>query len=208
MTRGHVMRVAPVSMGTSDMKSVLMTVLACSALLAADGNSDSATAKAKVRVVAPVKIKRIAHIDFGTIVVDDYNKPATVRMRFRGGWLAGLTPNPVAELDFKGCARYRASAPCTPGIFQVERDATVAPSFLGYMAGVRLTCDQSFELSGGRGGNVLMIVDTDLPAEDFVPAAPVPGVLYSRFQVGGLLVIPAKCLGDKEGTFNVSVAYM
>ena len=31
---------------------------------------------------------------------------------------------------------------------------------------------------------------------------------YSRFQVGGLLVIPPRCLGAKEGTFNVSVSYI
>jgi hypothetical protein len=181
--------------------------LASCALLAADGNSDTAKVAAKVQVVAPVKVTRIAHIDFGSIVVDDYNRPAKVHMRFRGP-LADWTANPATDLTFEDCARFRASAPHTPGIFDVERDALVAPSFAGYMSGVRMTYDQSVTLSGGHGGDVLMIVDSDLPAEDFVPANPTPGALRSRFQVGGTLLIPAKCLGYKEGPFNVSVAYM
>jgi hypothetical protein len=190
------------------MKYILISALAsCAVMMAADGNSDTAKVAAKVQVVAPVKVIRVAHIDFGAIVLDDYNKSAKVHMRFQGP-LANWTPNPATDLTFEHCARYRGSAPYTPGIFDVERDTQVAPSFAGYLSGVRMTYDQSVTLSGGQGGDVLMIVDSDLPAEDFVPASPVAGVLRSRFQVGGTLLIPAKCLGYKEGPFNVSVAYM
>lgn len=189
------------------MRAFLAATLACGALLAADGNSDTATTKAKVRVIAPVKIKRVSDIDFGAIVVNDTNKPAAVRMRFLG-FAPGWTSNPQTELLFEGCSRYRNSAPHTPGAFQVERDASIAPPVFGHMAGVNLAFDQSVELKGGHGGTVHMIVDTDLPAEDFVPSNPVAGVRYSRFQVGGLLVIPPRCLGAKEGTFNVSVSYI
>lgn len=189
------------------MKPVLISAWTVCALLGANGNSDTAQVRAKVQVVAPVKVKRLAHIDFGSIVVDDYNLPARVHMRFKGA-LPNWTLSPDTELSFESCARYRSSAPHSPGIFQVERDALVAPSFFGYMAGVKLTYDQSVVLTGGHGGAVLMVVATDLPAEDFVPAAPVPGVLYSQFQVAGSLFIPARSLGYKEGQFNVSVAYM
>lgn len=189
------------------MKPVLISAWAMCSLLGADGNSDAVQAQAKVQVVAPVKVKRLAHIDFGSVVVDDYNLPARVHMRFKGV-LPDWTPSPDTELTFEACARYRSSAPHSPGIFQVERDALVAPSFFGYMAGVKLTCDQSVVLTGGHGDPVLMVVATDLPAEDFVPASPVAGVLYSRFQVAGSLFIPARSLGYKEGQFNVSVAYM
>ena len=188
------------------MKFILIFAAACCALLAADGNSDTAKIQAKVQVVAPVKIKRLAHIDFGSIVVDDYYKPATVQMRFKGvqpNW----TANPASELLFDACAKYRASAPHSPGIFEVERDALVAPTFGGYLSNVKVEFDQTVVLSGGHGGDVQMVVDTDLPAEDFIPANPVAGVLYSRFQVGGKLLIPAQCLGYKEGPFHVSVTY-
>lgn len=189
------------------MKPVLISAWAMCSLLTANGNSDTAQVQAKVQVVAPVKVKRLAHIDFGSVVVDDHNLPARVHMRFKGP-LPNWTPSPPTELSFEACARYRSSAPHSPGIFQVERDALAAPSFFGYMAGVKLTCDQSVILTGGYGDPVLMIVSTDLPAEDFVPAGPVPGLLYSRFQVAGSLFIPARSLGHKEGQFNVSVAYM
>jgi len=189
------------------MKPILISALAVGSVLMADGNSDAAQARAKVQIVAPVKVKRLSHIDFGSIVVDDYNRPAKVHMRFKGG-LSNWTPTPATELSFESCARYRSSAPHTPGAFQVERDALVAPSFFGYMAGVKLTCDQSVVLAGGHGAPVLMVVDTARPPRDFVPASPVGGVLYSRFQVAGSIFIPARSLGYKEGQFNVSVAYM
>ncbi len=189
------------------MKLLIPMALAATALVAADGNSDSAKVDARVQVVAPIKVTRLSHIDFGKIVVDDYHRPASVQMRFKG-WLSDWTPMPETELIFNGCARFRASEPHTPGLFEVQRDAREAPSFGGYMAGVRMTFDTSVVLRGGHGGDVLMVVDTDLPAEDYVPADPVAGVLYSRFQVGGKLLIPARSLGAKKGDFNVTVAYL
>lgn len=190
------------------MKSFTCCLLAASAMFAADGNSDSAKADVKIQIVAPVKIKNISPIDFGTIVVDDYNKKAEVYMTFNG-LLPNFSQSPSTKMTYVGCAPFKGNTAHTPGAFVVERDAAEAPTAGRWMSHVKFTSfDQFVELSGGHGGPVQMVVCSDIPAEDFIAASPVEGVLTSRFQVAGALLIPAHCLGVKTGVFNIGVAYM
>jgi hypothetical protein len=185
--------------------------------LFADGNSASSSASAGVRIVAPVKITAIQHLNFGSIVVEDVKKSSTITMAFNGfapgvaGNLSGdLSPTKLSALG--NCTLYRKSAAHTPALFHFQKDEWVAStSNLGgtgiFDTDVTVVIDGSVILSGGTGGPVSLTVATDLPSDPFTPAGASPGLVYRRFQVGGTLYIPPESLGLKTGSINVSISY-
>jgi len=192
-------------------------VLGATVALFADGNSASTTASAGVRIVAPVKITAIQHLNFGSIVVDDIKKSSSITMAFNGllpgasGNLSGdLAPTQLTHLG--NCVPYRKSPAHSPALFHVQKDDWVASTHnLGgtglFDTDVTVNWDQHVTLAGGYGGPVALKVATDLPADPFTPAGAVPGVIYRRFQLGGTLSIPAEALGTKTGIIHVSVSY-
>jgi hypothetical protein len=185
--------------------------------LFADGNSATTSASAGVRIVAPVKITAIQHLNFGSIVVDDIKKSSSITMAFNGfapGVVGNLSGNlATTELRALGnCTLYRKSPAHTPALFHLQKDAWVASTsnFGGsgiFDTDVTVVIDGSVTLSGGTGGPVSLTVATDLPSDPFTPAGASPGLVYRRFQLAGTLYIPPESLGTKTGTINVSVSY-
>ncbi len=185
--------------------------------LFANGNSASTTASAGVRIVAPVKISAIQNLNFGSIVVEDIRKASTLTMAFNG-LLPGASGNLTGDLattkltHYGNCTPYSKSPAHSPALFHFQKDAWVASnSNLGgtglFDTDVTVTWDHLITLSGGYGAPVSLQVASDLPADPFLPAGAVPGVIYRRFQLAGTLTIPAESLGTKTGIINVSVSY-
>ncbi|MDP2874903.1 MAG: hypothetical protein Q8O00_01890 [Holophaga sp.] len=184
--------------------------------LFANGNSASTGASAGVRIVAPVKITAVQHLNFGSIVVGDVAKTSTITMAFNGiapGIIGNLTGNLASTrlTAMSNCTPYRKSAAHTPALFHLQKDAWVASFNIGGAGlldtDVTIVIDRAVTLSGGTGGPVNLQVATDIPADPFIPAGALAGATYRRFQLAGKLDIPAGCLGSKTGTINVSVSY-
>lgn len=185
--------------------------------LFADGNSATTTASADVRIVAPVKITAVQHLNFGSIVVEDIKKPSAITMAF-DGLIPGASGNLTGSLattklkDLANCTVYRKSAAHSPALFHFQKDAWVASTHnLGgtglFDTDVTVVIDGSAILTGGTGGPVSLTVATDMPSDPFTPPGASPGLVYRRFQVGGTLYIPPESLGTKTGSINVSVSY-
>jgi hypothetical protein len=185
----------------------LALVAASPVLFAADGNSDSATAKAKVQIVAPVKIVSSGEINFGQIVVDDVTQQAKVTMK------VDTAPDGNTSATLTGwdkCAQYKKNNVTVSGAqFHYTQDIQTAVA-----ANVKITVDSSVTLTGGIGGAVTLATNNDLPAEgcslgDIKGQKEITNyVQFKHFGVGGTLTIPAGALGYKEGTLTVMVEYI
>ncbi len=190
------------------MRSLITLALVAAAFpVFADGNSDTATAKAKVHIVAPVKVMATGEINFGQIVVDDVTQDASVTMITHSA--PGMYSTATLT-DWNKCAPYaKNNVAVTPAEFHFSQDiqADVA-------AQVKITVDPEVTLAGGYGPDVKLVTNNDLPA-DTCMLATIDGqtaiagyVGFQHFGVGGVLQIPAGALGKKEGTLNVKVEYM
>jgi hypothetical protein len=185
----------------------LALVAASPVLFAADGNSDTATAKAKVQIVAPVKIVSSGEINFGQIVVDDVTQTAKVTMAVS----TATDGNTVATLSgWDKCAQYKKNNVAISGAqFHYSQDVQAAVA-----ANVKISIDSTVSLTGGIGGAVTLATNNDLPADgcslaDIKNQKEVAGyVQFKHFGVGGTLTIPAGALGYKEGTLTVKVEYI
>lgn len=190
------------------MRSLITLALVAAAFpVFADGNSDTASAKAKVHIVAPVKVMSTSDINFGQIVVDDVTQPASVKM------VTNTAPggNSVATLtDWNKCAPYaKNNVAITAAEFHYSHDIQTTVG-----AQVKITVDPEVTLAGGHGPAVKLITNNDLPADAcMLPTidgqTKIAGYVgFKHFGVGGTLNIPAGALGKKEGTLNVKVEYM
>ncbi len=189
------------------MRKLALVLVAASASLFADGNSDTAKAEAKVHIVAPVKIISEGSINFGKIVVDDYNVPASVTMKVttsnNGYTQATLT-------DWVACAPFKNSlAGVDAAQFHYSQDVQTSVA-----ANVKVTIPATVTLTGGHGPACTLETLSDLPADD-CSLANIKGqieindyVKFKHFGVGGKLNIPAKSLGEKKGELTVKVEYI
>lgn len=185
----------------------LSLVAGLSSFAFADGNSDSATAKAKVHIVAPVKIVSDGEINFGQIVVDDITQDASVTMTTKTSDNGGTS----AKLEgWSKCAQYKKNNVAIRGAeFHYSHDVQTAIN-----ANASITIDPSVTLTGGIGSDVTLKTNSDLPADQCALAS-IKGqkeikdyVQFNHFGVGGTLTIPAGALGYKEGTLTVKVEYI
>lgn len=188
-------------------KLIALAIVAAAPALLADGNSDTATAKAKVHIVAPVKIVSDGEINFGQIVVDDVNQPASVVMTPKttdnGGTTATLS-------GWDKCAQYKKNnVTVRAAEFHYSHDVQTTIN-----AQVGITIDPTVSLTGGIGGPVTLTTNNDLPA-DLCALGSIKGqkeitgyVQFNHFGVGGKLDIPAGALGQKVGTLTVKVEYI
>ena len=180
----------------------LAIIAGFSSVAFADGNSATATATASVRIVAPVKILSNQNLDFGNIVVDDVDQAAKVTMTSNTS--DGMLYSVGTLSHWDKCAPYKKAGTVKAASFHYAYDAGVASTDIG------IVIDQKVTLSGGFGPNVILNTNNDLPADAcfLIDLGRTDGTQQKHFGVGGTLEIPAKALGTKTGTINVTVTYL
>lgn len=190
------------------MRSLITLALVAAAFpVFADGNSDTATAQAKVHIVAPIKVVSTGEINFGQIVVDDITQDASVKMTPHttpGGYTT------ASLSDWNKCAPYaKNNVAIAAAEFHFSQDVQASVG-----ATVKISVDPEVTLAGGYGPDVKLATNNDLPADGCFLGSidgqtKIAGYVdFKHFGVGGTLNIPAGALGKKEGTLNVKVEYM
>ena len=168
------------------MRALILFALAAPALLA-NGNSATANAFVNVNVVAPVKLIAQGDINFGTIVVDDFNTASSVTMVPDNGGNATFK-------DWNKCAAYTGSTHPTAAFFHYQKDNT---------QDVNVYVDHTVNLTKGAK----LTPASDMPADNCTIFINPTGVSSKHFAVAGKLDIPAGVIGHLQGLVNVTVSY-
>jgi hypothetical protein len=167
----------------------LALVAGCTALMA-DGNSSSASADAKVQIVAPITVSNVFadKLDFGQIVVNDATKAMSVVM----------APDTAVLGTFVNCVRKNNSAGTNAAWFHIAKDQDIA------WGGVNIKVDPTVDM--GKGAKITPATGGLTSCTAGIPGA-APHTDQAHFNVGGKLEVPAGVFGFLTGKLNVTVAY-
>ncbi|BDU69704.1 hypothetical protein GETHOR_18050 [Geothrix oryzae] len=196
------------------MRKLIAFALVASPLLALDpvgiGNSDTATAHSFAKIMAPVKVVSTQDLNFGSIVLDELGKAASVELTFN------TPPNGNPSLTDKklvNCGFYNKTAMPTAAFFHYQRDNNFGgggPSLLPVPDGdPNVSIDiTATDLIGPHGKACHFTPKNDLPVDSCLYFAPKEGTAAKHFSVFGKLDIPSDAIpGNYAGTITVKVTY-
>jgi len=170
----------------------------------------SATAPVKVRIIAPCHIQSDGKLDFGTVMMDEYNKAGAV------GVIPSTNPNGGSQVSWKGynnCSAFKSEGMSVPE-FHYRHDANFPVNILVEGKVVNPTAAGVDGWTANAGGatvnmakGILLQVGTDMPSDACGLFTPIAGVTSRHFGLGGVLQIPAGVYGVIEGSVTVAIAY-
>lgn len=194
-------------------KLIALALVACP-LMALDpigaGNSDTAHAFSFAKIMAPVKVISTQDLNFGSIVLDELGKAASVELTFN----AANGTNPVlTDKKLVNCGFYNKTLPPTAAFFHYQRDNNFGgggPSLAPVSDGdPNVSIDITATDLNGPGGKVCHFTPkNDLPVDSCLYFPAIPGTTAKHFSVFGKLDIPADAIpGNYMGTITVKVTY-
>lgn len=175
------------------------------------GNSDTATAQSFAKIMAPVKLISTQDLNFGSIVLDELGKKASIELTFdssHGG-------NPVlTHQNLENCAFYNKTDPPTAAFFHYQRNDFGDGGGPGHTAmvsdgdpNVSITIAAT-DLDGPHGKKCHLTAKNDLPVDSCLYFPAKEGTTAKHFSVFGKLDIPDDAIpGCYKGTIFVKVAY-
>lgn len=173
-----------------------------------NGNSAVATAQSFAKIMAPVKLVATQDLNFGSIVLDELGKKASVELTFNssGGGSPVLT-----HQELENCAFYTKTDPPTAAFFHYQRDSFNGggPRSGAPDGDPNVSIDiAATDLTGPAGKKCHLTTKNDLPVDSCLYFPAKEGTTAKHFSVFGKLDIPEDAVpGCYKGTIFVKVAY-